>query len=124
MPGKKDQDEVIPKIANRFMRELQETSGEVIQELSIDRKLPLKQVYEGHIHGAFLLLQMALKAKRIFQGKAPTVGPLGPMVMIREREAMMRDIMDLVGEELATVDPYHDYSVVVAKREKGAPGLI
>lgn len=124
MAGKKGQDELIPKIANRFVRELQETSGEVIQELTLDRKIPIKQVYEGHVHGAFLLLQAALRAKRKFQGKPSGQTPVGPMVMIREREEMMRDMMDLVGEELATIDPYHEYSVLVAKRERGAPGLL
>jgi hypothetical protein len=123
LAGKRQKDPELPRIAGAFVRELREASGDVIHDLSIEKKIPLKQVYEGHVHAAFQMLQMALLARRVLKGSVPAAAS-GPMAAIRERTAMMNDVMLLVEDELATVDPYHDYSVLIVKREKGSPTLL
>ena len=124
MPGKRQHEEAIPKIASRFSRDLRATSGEVIRKLSIDEKVPLRQVYEGHVYAAFDLLQAALGARHIYGGKMPKGLPQSTADRIRDRELLMHEIMDLIGDELASIDHRHEYSVLIAKREKGSPHIL
>ena len=123
MAAKRQQEEAIPKIASRFSRSLKATSGDVIHKLAEER-IPLRQVYEGHVYAAFDLLQASIRQLRIFGGKMPKGYPLTSTDNARELETVMHEIMNMIGEELATVDRRHEYSVLIAKRERGAPPLL
>lgn len=121
MPGKRQGQPATQKIASAFVRELQKTSGDLIHRLAIDQRVPLREIYEGHVYATFQMLEMTLRARHMAEGKLPPAPTAAPLVKIRERELLMHDIMDLVGEELATIDGRHDYSVVILKRERRGP---
>lgn len=123
MAGKRQQEEAIPKIASRFSRTLRAASGDVIQKLAEERT-PLRQVYEGHVYAAFDLLRAAIRARRIFGGKMLNGCPLSVADNAKEVETIMHEIMNLIGDELATVDRRHEYSVLIVKRERGSPTIL
>jgi hypothetical protein len=81
-------------------------------------------VYEGHVCAAFDLLQSAIRARHIFGGKMPKGFPLTAADNAREREAVMHEIMSLIGDELDAVDRRHEYSVLIAKRARGSQTIL
>ncbi len=122
MPGKRQND--IPlseKIAAIFVREHTKRSGEIIQQLHNNQGMPLKETAEGHVLAAFELLEQAIRARGMYEGRMPPNLNAAPAVRIRERERLFHEIMALISLELDAIDPQHTYRVGIAKIERRGP---
>jgi hypothetical protein len=121
--GKRQQQEAIPKIASRFSRSLRATSGQIIQKLAEER-VPLRQVYEGHVYAAFDLLEASIRQQRIFSGSMPKAFPMTAADSAKDVEVVMQEILDIISEELEYVDRRHEYSILIVKRERGSKTIL
>jgi hypothetical protein len=106
------------RLTTAFVKELEKTSAAIIRKTTIDDRLPLAQVYEAHVLAAFQLLQMTIRARTMTRGKMPAPPGSSPAVRLKEREKVMHEIMALISEELAILDPVHTYHVAIMKREE------
>ncbi len=119
MAGKRQSEPASERVAEIFARELREASGRVISHMAHVDRVNLKDVYQAHVWAAFDLLEMALRARRMYGGKLPPAAGSAPAARIAERAAIFEEIMELISDELISVDPAHDYVVALGKRRKG-----
>src|SRR5258706_2762147 len=119
MAGKRQGEPASERAAEVFARELREASGRVINHLAHVDRVNLKDVYQAHVWAAFDLLEMALRARRMFSGQLPPAPGAAPAARTEERSEIFKEVMELIGEELRAVDPSNEYVVAMVKRRKG-----
>lgn len=121
MPGRRQSDPASERAAEVFSKELRRTSGNIIGHLTQKDRVGLRDVYQGHVLAAFDLLEMAIRARRMYAGKMPPAPGAPPQVWAAEREEIFREIMQLIGDDLLTSDTTHDYAVGLLKRRRRGP---
>ncbi len=122
MAGKRQDDiPLAEKIAAIFVHEHTKRSGEIIQQLHSGQGMPLKEVAEGHVLASFELLEQALRARGMYEGRMPPNIHAAPSARIRERERLFHEIMHLISVELDAIDTQHTYRVGIAKIERRGP---
>jgi len=105
------------RAAEYMVHQLRQTSGHLIKQLS-DR-IPLADVYKANVWATFDMLEMALRAKRMFVGKMPPAPGDPPAAKISERVEIFKEMLEVISDELLACDPSHDYAVGMIKRRRG-----
>lgn len=113
----KRHDSATSERAAAFMvHQLRETSGQAIQALS--QRIPLSDVYQAHVWATFDMLEMALRSRKMARGKMPPPPTAAPALKIAERVELFKEVMELISEELLSIDPSNEYAVALLQRRK------